>query len=55
VIGEWWVVNWFLGMVVKDSGSHVAYVAHLGGFAAGMVLIMLFAKREREPVSQLEY
>ena len=55
VIGEWWIMQWLMGMVIHESNDHVAYFAHLGGFAAGMVLIMFFARRDRQPAYEMDY
>lgn len=52
IIGEWWVLQALFGVVLSDSSSNVGYMAHLGGFAAGMILIMLFSKRELQATPQ---
>ena len=47
VIGEWWLMQYLLGVVWHDTSSHIGYYAHLGGFAAGMILILMFARPEK--------
>ncbi len=51
-LGLWFVVQ-FLGGIIglgEASGGGVAYLAHIGGFVAGMVLIVPFGLfRDREP------
>ncbi len=46
VLGMWIVVQIINGSVSRGGGSGVAWFAHIGGFAAGMILIGLFKKRE---------
>jgi rhomboid family protein len=49
VLGLWIVLQLFsgIGTVARTSetGGGVAYMAHLGGFAAGLLLVKLFATR----------
>jgi membrane associated rhomboid family serine protease len=44
VIGEFFVVNLYSSFAAVDRGAStgVAFVAHLGGFVAGLVLVRLF-------------
>lgn len=42
-IGIWIVYQLVLGYLTPSSGGGVAYAAHIGGFAAGLVTIKLFA------------
>jgi membrane associated rhomboid family serine protease len=56
----YWIVLQFLGGVLAGvrSGGGVAYMAHIGGFVAGLVFIRLFARGdylERRPVHTAEY
>ncbi len=56
----YWIVLQFLGGALAGlrSGGGVAYMAHIGGFIAGLLLIRLFARRaylERRPVHTAEY
>ena len=46
LLGFWFVYQLFLGSVTLMSGvgTGVAFWAHIGGFAAGFVLILLFRK-----------
>jgi len=47
VLAEWIVIQLFSGFAsLGATGGGVAFWAHIGGFAAGLVLIKLFAKPE---------
>lgn len=51
LIGFWFVLQFFNGVVslggrTSDAGG-VAYWAHVGGFATGVVLIFLFRRKDR--------
>ena len=46
VLGLWILLQVFAQIsVVGGSGGGVAYMAHIGGFVAGLALIFLFGKR----------
>jgi len=46
VLGMWILLQVFAQIsVVGGSGGGVAYMAHIGGFLAGLALIFLFGKR----------
>ncbi len=46
VLGFWVVVQLFNGVLAFDSqGGGVAWFAHVGGFATGMLLVGLFKRR----------
>jgi membrane associated rhomboid family serine protease len=49
VLGFWFVLQFFSG--ITNLGAHInggiAYFAHIGGFAAGVVLALLFFPKER--------
>ena len=50
LLGLWFVLQFFSGvgsLGMADDAGGVAYFAHIGGFVAGMVLIVLFARRRR--------
>jgi membrane associated rhomboid family serine protease len=52
VLGFWFVIqvlNGF-GSLGFQSGGGVAWFAHIGGFAAGMVLVLLFENKEQVKV-----
>lgn len=53
VIGFWLVLQLISGFgsiaVTDESGGGVAYWAHIGGAAAGVVLVWLFRKKKRSP------
>ena len=44
VLGFWIVLQLFQGLFSFGVATGVAYYAHIGGFAAGMALILLFTK-----------
>jgi len=46
VLGEWFVVQLFLGVQTTGGSAGVAFWAHIGGFAAGLALVKLFEKRQ---------
>jgi len=53
LLGFWFVIQFFdgvgsIGQTGNDMGG-VAYFAHIGGFVAGMILIVLFGGRRRQP------
>jgi membrane associated rhomboid family serine protease len=46
VLGMWIALQVFSQIsVIGGSGGGVAYMAHIGGFVAGVALIFLFGKR----------
>jgi membrane associated rhomboid family serine protease len=53
VLGLWFVLQLFVGVESLGAGSAsmggVAYFAHIGGFAAGIVLVMLMGGLRRRP------
>jgi len=40
---------WFLSQFFLPMGSGVAWMAHVGGFVAGLALVKLFARRRQPP------
>jgi membrane associated rhomboid family serine protease len=51
LLGFWFVLQFFSGVGsvgAQDTGG-VAYFAHIGGFIAGMILVMLFGGMRRRP------
>jgi len=40
---------WFVGQLLLDQGSGVAWMAHVGGFLGGMGLVKVFAPRRPPP------
>jgi len=49
VLGFWIVFQVLAGLgSLGGTGGGVAFFAHIGGFAAGLALVSLFAKRRRE-------
>lgn len=59
VLGSWFVLQWFYAQGASvGSGAGVAYLAHVVGFIAGMVLIILFgglSQRGRPPPPSWQY
>jgi membrane associated rhomboid family serine protease len=55
MIGVWFVTQLFssVGSVSGDTG--VAYMAHVGGFLAGMLLLLIFRPRKPQPAVPLPY
>jgi len=52
VIGLWAGFQFVVGagsLLAPSEGGGVAYLAHVGGFVAGLVLIQLFRSRRRGP------
>src|SRR6266536_2799650 len=49
VLGFWFVLQFFSGVttVANHLNGGVAYFAHIGGFAAGLILALLFFPKER--------
>lgn len=47
VLGIWFVSQFFIGASQQLGGAGVAWVAHVGGFLSGAVLILLFGGRRR--------
>jgi len=45
MIGFWFAYQFLLALAAVETG--VAYWAHIGGFAAGVVLVKVFARRKR--------
>jgi membrane associated rhomboid family serine protease len=47
LVGLWLVTNVLTGVAgIGGEGEPVAWVAHIGGFATGMLLYPLFVRRE---------
>jgi membrane associated rhomboid family serine protease len=53
VLGGWIALQVFsqVGSVSNTAGGGVAYLAHIGGFAAGVVLVFLLAIGRRDPAA----
>jgi membrane associated rhomboid family serine protease len=52
----WIVIQVFSGVSsAGESGGGVAFWAHVGGFAAGVVLVKLFARRDRVAAHQAQH
>lgn len=49
VIGLWFVSQFFIGLGQQVGGSGVAWMAHVGGFIAGALLIFVFSLGRRRP------
>jgi membrane associated rhomboid family serine protease len=50
VLGFWFFQQLFnvVGALNEAGGSNVAWWAHIGGFAAGMILVRLFLRKQRK-------
>jgi membrane associated rhomboid family serine protease len=50
VLGFWFVLQFFSGVttIANHTNGGVAYFAHVGGFAAGLILALLFFPKERQ-------
>lgn len=46
---------WFVGQFFVGDGSGIAWMAHVGGFLAGLGLVRLFAPQRRPIVVEAEY
>ena len=46
MLGYWFLLQIFGGMIGYQEEGGVAFIAHAGGFVAGMLLIFLFRNRE---------
>jgi len=49
VLGSWFVLQLFAGDTVDMAGGGVAYLAHVAGFVAGAVIVLLFGFRPSRP------
>jgi len=50
VLGSWFLLQWFYAQGASvGSGAGVAYLAHVVGFIAGIVLVFLFGGLSRRP------
>ena len=47
MLGFWIVLQVISQVSVVEGAGGVAYMAHIGGFVAGVVLIFLFGRRHR--------
>lgn len=53
VLGFWFVLQLFTGTLsLGSTGGGVAYFAHIGGFVAGVLLVMLFAPGKRQSLQR---
>ncbi len=58
MLGYWILLQFLGGVLAPVEGGGVAYMAHIGGFVAGLVCIRLFARTDylaRRPVHAAEY
>lgn len=49
VLGLWFVFQFISQMAEGPAGGGVAYLAHIGGFLAGMALVFVFALGQKTP------
>lgn len=45
VLGFYFLLQLYSSLTVDTSGGGIAFIAHIGGFIAGMILIPLFKKK----------
>lgn len=45
VLGFWFVVQVVAGLLAREDAGGIAWVAHVGGFVAGLLLVALFRRR----------
>jgi membrane associated rhomboid family serine protease len=55
LLGLWFLLQVFQGVGSVSSGSGVAYMAHIGGFIAGMALLLVFRPRPVPPAGYPPY
>jgi len=57
VIGLWFLLQLFSGVGSIAANTGVAYMAHVGGFVAGMLLLLIFRPRSepRRPTGELPF
>ena len=46
VLGFWFLFQFLNALVISGQGGGIAWYAHLGGFAAGMLLIGIFKRKD---------
>ena len=46
VLGLWFLLQFVYSTTAADAGGGVAYWAHIGGFVAGAILILVFKRRD---------
>jgi membrane associated rhomboid family serine protease len=49
VLGGWFVLQLYADNIAGQSGAGVAYVAHVAGFVAGIVIALLLGERPQRP------
>ena len=46
VLGFWFILQFINSSMMTSQGGGVAYAAHIGGFASGIILILFFNKKK---------
>ena len=49
VLGGWFAMQVFADNLAAQAGAGVAYLAHVGGFIAGMIMALLLGQRPQRP------
>jgi membrane associated rhomboid family serine protease len=49
LLGIWFLLQLLQGVGPAQSGGGVAYIAHVGGFIAGILLLLIFRPRPTQP------
>lgn len=52
VLGLWFVLQALSSLAANEPGGGIAFRAHIGGFIAGMLLMMFFKKRGFQPLQR---
>ena len=47
MLGYWFLLQFLAGMLDRGAGGGVAFWAHVGGFAAGFLLVRVFCNPDR--------
>ncbi len=51
VLGGWFLLQLWTDQLVGQAGAGVAYLAHVAGFIAGAVIVLLLGERPQRPLS----
>ena len=52
VLGLWFVYQFIIGAQSASQATSVTWMAHVGGFAFGVAIILLLGGRPRRPAPQ---
>jgi membrane associated rhomboid family serine protease len=54
VLGGWFLLQVWTDQLAGQAGAGVAYLAHVAGFVAGAVIVLLLGERPQRPMSYYE-